>query len=369
MTRDASRKPSPARPLVTVVAPAYNEAAIITGNLERLCRHLDGLADRYDWELIVVDDGSRDQTGALAEAFAAGRRNVRVLRHVRNFGLGQAFKTAFHHSRGDYVVTLDIDLSYAPEHIDRLLDTLERTQAKMVLASPYMPGGRLSNVPPLRRFLSVWANRFLSLFAHGRLSTLTCMVRAYDGPFVRAMSVRAQGMEVMPEMVYKTMILRGWIEQIPAHLDWSEPLKAGPRRRSSMRILSHMLGTLLSGFLFRPFMFFILPGLVLLAFSAYVNAWMMIHFFEAYFGPAAAYPSARAAAAVAIAYQQAPHTFIVGLLSLMLAVQLIGLGTLALQKKKYFEELFYLGSDVLARSMNARRGPSENAQRGWANDE
>lgn len=350
MNLDASAKLSnKARPLVTLVTPAFNEAAIITNNLSTLCEHMRSLEDRYEWELVVVNDGSSDETARLADEFAAGKDNVRVFHHVKNFGLGQAFKTAFLHSRGDIVVTLDIDLSYAPEHINRLLEKITETNAKMVLASPYMKGGSLENVPWLRKTLSIWANRFLSIFAHGHLSTLTCMVRAYDGEFVRSMSVRASSMEVMPEMIYKTMILRGWVEQIPAHLHWGEQVRAGGLRKSSMRILSHMLGTLLSGFVFRPFMFFIMPGLTLLAFSIYVDAWMLIHFFEAYFGPAQVYESGRAAAAVAIAYKESPHTFIVGLLSLGLAIQLIGLGILALQNKQYFEELFYLGSTIYRR--------------------
>jgi hypothetical protein len=180
------------------------------------------------------------------------------------------------------------------------------------------------------------------------------MVRAYEGDFVRQMSVRATSMEIMPEMIYKTMILRGWIEQIPAHLDWGEQVTAGGLRKSSMRIISHMVGTLLSGFLFRPFMFFIMPGLLMLGFSAYVNFWMLMHFFDAYFGPAQSYATGQASAALALAYQQSPHTFIIALLSLMLAVQMISLGIIALQNKKYFEELFFLGSDMNARRLEDR---------------
>ena len=338
-------------PLVTIITPAYNEAAILQKNLQTLSEYLQTLENRFRFELVIINDGSADSTAELADEFANGKENVRVYHHFKNGGLGQAFKTGFAHSNGDYVVTMDIDLSYGPEHIVRLLDKITQTKAKMVLASPYMKGGSLTNVPWLRKTLSIWANRFLSIFAHGHLSTLTCMVRAYEGEFVRAMSVRATSMEIMPEMIYKSMILRGLVEQIPAHLDWGEQVTAGGLRKSSMRILSHMIGTMLSGFLFRPFMFFILPGLLLLAFSAYVNVWMLIHFFEAYLGPAQAYDSGRAAAAVALAYQTSPHTFIVGLLSMMLSVQLIGLGILALQSKQYFEDLFYLGSSIRGRQL------------------
>jgi len=89
-------------------------------------------------------------------------------------------------------------------------------------------------------------------------------------------------MEINPEVIYKAMLLRGRIEEIPAHLDWRLQNTAGPKRKSSMRVLRHTMSTLFSGFLFKPFMFFIIPGLGLLLFSLYVNAWMLAHFFAAY---------------------------------------------------------------------------------------
>ncbi len=328
-------------PLVSIVLPAFNEEAILADNLAELQKYLQTLESRYQFEILIVNDGSVDATAAIADEMAARYANVRTLHHPRNFGLGQAFTTAFRQSRGDYVVTMDIDLSYSPEHIAELLAAITKSHAKLVLASPYMKGGRISSVPWLRKTLSIWANRFLSLFAHGNLSTLTCMVRAYDGPYIRALIHRSTGMDIMPETVYKSMILRAGITQIPAHLDWSRQVAVGVKRRSSMRILRQIFATLISGFVFRPFMFFILPGLVLLTFSLWVNFWMVMHFFEAFADLAGTDSPDRVSAAVAMAYQQYPHTFIVGLLSLALSVQLVSLGILALQSKNYFEELFF----------------------------
>jgi len=337
------------RVLVSVVIPAFNEASILHDHLINLCSYLETWQSRYDWELVIVNDGSLDGTGRIADEFADGRDNIFVLHHKRNYGLGQALKYGMSRTKGDYIVTMDIDLSYSPDHVFRLVDTLQRTNAKLVLASPYMKGGTIFNVPWLRKVLSIGANRFLSVVAHGKLSTLTCMVRGYDGEFGRNLVLRATGMEIMPETIYKSMILRAEIEQIPAHLDWGLQVKQ-QGRQSSMRIMRHMLSTVLSGFVFRPFMFFVVPGLLLLGFSAWVNTWMIIHFFEALqvVPPDAVTDSV--SWAIAKAYQDYPHTFIVGLLSLMVAIQLISLGILALQSKSYFEEVFYLGSAIEKRA-------------------
>lgn len=332
------------RPLVSIVLPCFNEAGVLEDNLAVIVQYLRGLESSYRFEILLINDGSRDNTAEIAEGLRGKYSIVRVLHHPTNFGLGQAFKTAFAQSRGDYVITMDVDLSYSPDHIERLLDAITKTRSKLVLASAYMEGGQLTNVPWLRKTLSIWGNRFLRIFARGNLSTITCMVRAYDGPFIRSMVLRATGMDIMPEVIYKTMVLRGRIEQIPAHLDWTRQLAAGPRRASSMRILRHIFSTVLSGFIFRPFMFLVMPGLCMLAFSAYVNVWMFIHFFNAL---ASMPPHARyASEAIAAAYAAHPHTFIVALLSLTLSILLIGLGIVALQSKRYFEELYYLGVSV-----------------------
>jgi ABC-type sugar transport system permease subunit len=139
------------------------------------------------------------------------------------------------------------------------------------------------------------------------------------------------------------MILNGQILEIPAHLDWSRQV-SGLQRTSSMKIARHIGATILSGFLFRPVLFLIMPGLLVLAFALYVNTWMFIHFFTEYSGLAAA--SRTASSAFAQAYAAHPHTFIFAFLSLMLSIQLIGLGVVALQSQKYFEELFYMGTSI-----------------------
>jgi glycosyltransferase involved in cell wall biosynthesis len=336
------------RPLVSIVLPAYEESAILREHVIDLLGYLKTLNRRFRFEIIIVNDGSGDRTGAIADQLAAEFDGIRAFHHPRNFGLGQALKTGFARCRGMYVVVLDIDLSYGPEHVGLLLDRITRTGARMVLASPYMRGGRVVNVPWLRVVFSRIANWFLARASGQRISTMTCMVRAIDGRFLRSLHLRSTGMDVMPEMIHKAKLLRASIEEVPAELNWERQLRVGGQRRSSLRVLQQILGTTVSGFILRPFTFLLVPGLLLLAFAAYVNTWMVIHFFQAYGELGASPETARdMSVAVALAYTRYPHTFIVGLLSLMLAMQLIGMAMLSLQNKKYFDELFHLGSTLL----------------------
>lgn len=342
-----------AKPFVSVVVPAYNEADIVEKNLATLCEYMESLEDEYCWELIVVNDGSTDQTGDLAEAFAKTRDNVHVLHHMYNFRLGQALRYAFNNCKGDYVVTMDLDLSYSPDHIGKMLAKIRETRAKVVITSPYMKGGKVSNVPWLRKTFSVWANRFLSLTVTKdnllpSLSTLTSMVRTYDRRFLSGLNLRAMDIDIQPEILYKAMILRARIVEIPAHLSWGSDKAGSKHRKSSIRILKSIISSLISGFMFRPFMFFILPGFALMIVSCYPFAWVFIHTFNHFQSPplsALAFDH-RLSAAIAAAFNQSPHAFIVGGISLMIAIQLISLGILALQNKRYFEESFHLNSAI-----------------------
>ena len=107
------------------------------------------------------------------------------------------------------------------------------------------------------------------------------------------------------------------------------------------------LQVLLAGFLFRPVMFFIFPGTLILIFSLYTNTWMFIHFFEQY-GALSAVRGLedRVTAAVGAAFKLYPYTYIIGLMSLILAIQLLSLGIVALQNREYFREMFYLGTQI-----------------------
>ncbi|MBN1401913.1 MAG: glycosyltransferase family 2 protein [Anaerolineae bacterium] len=107
-------------PLVSIVVPAYNEHGAIAGVLGDIVRVMDATALSY--EIIVVDDGSTDETCSICEAFSS----VRLVRHDRNRGTGAARTTGVCQARGLYVVMTDADGTYPIDAIPRLLDELAR---------------------------------------------------------------------------------------------------------------------------------------------------------------------------------------------------------------------------------------------------
>src|SRR5262245_10047062 len=113
--------PGPRRPLLSIVAPAFNEEAVLPHFHEQLARVLVTLADEFDVEIVYVDDGSDDATPAILANLAREDSRVRYLRLSRNFGHQAALTAGLEHARGDVVVSLDSDLQHPPAVIRLLL--------------------------------------------------------------------------------------------------------------------------------------------------------------------------------------------------------------------------------------------------------
>ena len=239
----------------SVIVPAYNEGASIAAVLERLIASLTALEADYDIELIVVNDGSSDDTGDVLRSFDRERPGaIRLCNHERNRGLEAAILTGCRAATTDSLVLLDADLSYAPEIVAPLVAALHATGAAAVLASPYMRGGRFANVPATRLVASRVANFLLSLCVGGTIKTFTGMVRAYDARvLLPILDGKPQG-EFNTWIVAELLAAGRKVVEIPAALIWPpERAEAAPRltfaalnRRSRQVVAS--IGALRKGY-------------------------------------------------------------------------------------------------------------------------
>ena len=155
-------------PNVLVVAPTYNER----DNLPLLAA---GVLEHEGFRLLVVDDGSPDGTGAVADRLAAehpGR--VTVLHRTGPRGLGRSYIDGLQHAitegTADYVCQMDADLSHNPDYLPDLVASAATHD--LVIGSRYMNGVSVVNWPLHRLFLSAFANRYIRLVTS--LSTSDC---------------------------------------------------------------------------------------------------------------------------------------------------------------------------------------------------
>ncbi|HXL58717.1 MAG TPA: glycosyltransferase family 2 protein [Chitinophagaceae bacterium] len=340
---------------ISIVVPCYNEEAILEANLGKIIYYLKTKGDKYQWEIVIVNDGSTDSTGNIAEAFVKQENNIRVIHHPVNLNLGLALQTGFRHSRGDIIVVLDVDLSYSVECIEQMVDKLLETSADIVLASPYMKGGKVTGVPFSRRVMSKWVNRFMRLAAQDKYHTYTAMVRAYRSDFIQSLNLKTRDYEISPEIIYKAMILRARIIEIPAHLDWTEQNKFSEKRTSSIRIFRGLFSGIMSAFIFRPYIFFLGIGTILMILSLYELIWLLI---DTVSGMKLAHlqsPPVNDAFSFSLLQQfkKNPQSFIVGGITFIAAIQFLSLGFLSLQNKRYFEELFHLDTSLKKQISNS----------------
>jgi len=161
-------------PRVVVIIPTYNESENLPIILDRL---FDSVPQAH---ALVVDDGSPDGTGDIADKRAAEDPRIRVLHRSSKEGLGAAYIAGFRwalESEYDVIVEMDADGSHAPEQLPRLLAALGH--ADLVLGSRWVPGGSVVNWPKSREFLSRGGNLYTRLALGIGLHDATGGYRAY----------------------------------------------------------------------------------------------------------------------------------------------------------------------------------------------
>ena len=174
---------------VSFIVPAYNEARTIGEVLDRIDRL------EFDKQVIVVDDGSSDGTGDVAD----GRAGVSVLRQP-NRGKGAAIRAAIPNVEGEIVVIQDADMEYDPAEVPMLIEPIERGVADVVY------GSRLSGGRPQRAYL-FWhlaGNRLLSLVTgvlfNTTLSDMETGYKAFRAEVLRSLDLKENGFGIEPEI-------------------------------------------------------------------------------------------------------------------------------------------------------------------------
>ncbi|GGL91512.1 polyprenol monophosphomannose synthase [Nakamurella endophytica] len=167
---------------VLVIVPTYNEAENLPRILDRIRAATPAVS------VLVVDDGSPDGTGDIADRRADADDRVHVLHRTAKNGLGAAYIAGFgwglEHGF-DVLVEMDADGSHAPEQLPRLLAALE--DADLVLGARYVPGGTVVNWPRRRELLSRGGNLYSRLALGVGLHDITGGYRAYRAQVLRAL--------------------------------------------------------------------------------------------------------------------------------------------------------------------------------------
>jgi len=195
---DTLGEPQENLPLTTrglsVVLPAYNEEQVIATTVTQVIGTLDALAP--DYEIIIVDDGSRDRTGEIADALAAVHSRIRVVHNRPNRGYGGALIAGFNAASKELIFFMDADGQFDIRDIARLLPHIEAYDAVL--------GYREVRCDPRIRKINAWGWNLLMRLLFGlHVRDVDCAFKLYRAELVRAANVQAEGAMVNSEMLVK----------------------------------------------------------------------------------------------------------------------------------------------------------------------
>jgi len=199
---------------VSVLIPLYNEEEFI---LELLSRVVTApLPEGFEREIVVVDDGSVDESAELVESFIAGKPEtcIRLIRHEKNSGKGAAIRTAIQAASGHFSIIQDADLEYSPSEYPKLLAPLIAGEADVVYGSRFV-------IAEERRVLYFWhslANQLLTLLCNLvsdlNLTDMETCYKAFLTSFVKTIPLESNRFGIEPELTVKFARRRARIYEV-----------------------------------------------------------------------------------------------------------------------------------------------------------
>ena len=249
-------------PHLSVIVPVYNEEAGLATLFARLYSALDALNRRY--EIIFINDGSRDRSAALLREQFERRPDVtRVILLNGNFGQHMAIMAGFSKAAGEVIVTLDADLQNPPEEIGNLLQ-------KMDEGHDYVGTIRvIRHDTAWRKSASKWMNRVRERFTKVKMTDQGCMLRAYSRDIITAINSCNEINTYIPALAYT-------FARNPVEIEVGHAERAAGESKYSLYSLIRLNFDLITGFSIAPLQLFSLFGMLVSLLSGIFFIYLLI---------------------------------------------------------------------------------------------
>lgn len=225
-------------PKLSIVIPVYNEEKRLEDGFEHYWKYLK--KQKYGWELILVDDGSQDQTGKLMKNITRGKPNVRMLSYTQNRGKGHAIVYGIERASGRYVLFTDIDHSVPINTIESFFEYFERGY-KAIIGSRRVKGSKLPVRQPLiREFLGRGFTFLVNILIYWGISDSTCGFKAFENKIAKKIFSRITIYDWAFDAEIIFICKRHNIKFFQAPVTWSDV--KGSRVRLQKDILSSLFG-------------------------------------------------------------------------------------------------------------------------------
>ena len=196
---------------LSVVIPVYNES----GTLENLVQRVSAVDYGCELEIVIVDDGSQDGSGDIAQSLSSRHGNLVFLRHQKNAGKGAALRTGFARASGDIVIVQDADLEYDPREIPSLIELIRDDIADVVFGSRFLSRGP-HRVLYYRHYL---ANRMFTtlsnLLTNLNLTDIEVCYKAFRREVLESIRIEEERFGFEPEITAKVAKGNWRIYEVP----------------------------------------------------------------------------------------------------------------------------------------------------------
>lgn len=185
---------------VSVIIPSFNVEKSIKEVISRIPSDV--------FEIIVVDDGSKDRTGKIAKS-----TGVKVITHEINYGKGRAMRTGISKATGDIIVFLDADLQHKPEDIPRLVEPIQNGRADITVGSRLI--GDISNMPIQRKITNFSSSALIRAFFGVKISDTQSGYRAIKKEFLEKMNLESNRYNIETEVLSYVGKFHMRVEEVP----------------------------------------------------------------------------------------------------------------------------------------------------------
>ena len=217
---------------ISIFLPAYNEEENVEKAIKTAKKTLGSLFS--DFEILIIDDGSKDNTGKIAEKLAKGDSRIKVIHHNKNLGYGAALISGIKNSSNELVFFTDCDLQFDITEIKKLL--------KYIPEYDVVIGFRSRRRDPFARLINAWAWKWLNRILFGlKVRDTNCAFKLFKKEALRNIEIKSEGAMVSAEILIKLFRKGCKIKEVPVtHLPREKGHQTGANPKVIFRAFSEL---------------------------------------------------------------------------------------------------------------------------------
>lgn len=201
--------------LLTVAIPACNEEE----NIKRIEKELIPVMKsiRMPYEILIIDDGSKDKTAEEARKLIKKYKTVRLIQHGKNLGLGAGTRTGIKNAKGTILIFLDADFTFHPREIPKLVEKYMSGDYDCIIGTQFGKGGK-TKMQAHRKFLSKSVNTLYKFMLGKNITTMSSIFRLYRKSALKRISMKSNNFDICAEILFDMIKKNKRIEEVPVTL-------------------------------------------------------------------------------------------------------------------------------------------------------